>query len=397
VEYLRLKAAPHTNEEKLMSDRDSNAGEARKSGAPDTPSQVSFFSRMIKGLATTTNRLLFKRHNKQALSGSSALAKKNGLKTYVMGIDFGSTTAKTVILDLDSNLITSSIKSMGAVSADGVQASINEALQQAGLQQKDMGLTVSTGYGRRMLDIADRNYTEITCHARGALSMMPNARLVVDIGGQDSKVIAIDGKGVVTRFAMNDRCAAGTGKFLEVLARAMDIELDDMGALAMQAKQDLKISSMCATFAESEVISLLAEGRTKPDILGAVHASIATRTTGLAGRVGKQGPVVMTGGVANNIAAVHYLEKAFGSKFLLPHTPQIAGALGAALLALEEYRSENQSLISIDKEDQQLEQKMAEGVNFRPLCKTSKAEGQIDKTPAAELIIAEAKRESNVK
>jgi predicted CoA-substrate-specific enzyme activase len=261
------------------------------------------------------------------------------MESHVMGIDFGSTTAKTVIVDLDGNIVASNVAHMGAVSGEGVSASVAAALAEAGLTQADMGRTVSTGYGRRMLDIADKNFTEITCHARGAVAMVPDARLVIDIGGQDSKVIAIDANGLVAQFAMNDRCAAGTGKFLEVLARAMEIELDKMGGIALDAQQELKISSMCATFAETEVISLLAEGNNKPDVLGAVHASIASRTLGLVSRVGKKGPVVMTGGVAKNPAAVHHIEKALGMPLYLPGQPQIAGALGAALLALDDYKS----------------------------------------------------------
>ncbi|MCK9505786.1 MAG: acyl-CoA dehydratase activase [Porticoccaceae bacterium] len=289
------------------------------------------------------------------------------MKLYVMGIDFGSTTAKTVILDLKGNIVSSCISSMGAVSDHGVKASISGALQQAGLTQEDMGRTVSTGYGRRMLDIADKNFTEITCHARGALAMVPEARLVIDIGGQDTKAIAIDKKGVVGQFAMNDRCAAGTGKFLEVLARAMEIPLEEMGALAMEARQDLKISSMCATFAETEVISLLAEGHSKADVLGAVHGSVATRTKGLASRVGTKEPIVMTGGVAKNQAAVYYLEKTFGAKFILPKDPQIAGALGAAILALEDYKVEHKA--ELDKLDRDFEEQMGAGGACAPLCK----------------------------
>lgn len=291
------------------------------------------------------------------------------MKPYVMGVDFGSTTAKTVILDAERQLVASCVKSMGAVSNDGVLASIEGALSQAGLTQQDIAKTVSTGYGRRMLDIADKNYTEITCHARGALEMVPSARLVIDIGGQDSKVISIDDKGVVSQFAMNDRCAAGTGKFLEVLARAMNIELEDMGPEALKAENVLKISSMCATFAESEVISLLAEGHTKPDVLGAVHASIASRTRGLAARVGKTGPVVMTGGVAKNVAAVHYLQKAFGVEFLLPDEPQIAGALGAALLAMEEYEKSLKEIAALDGSDMALEREMGADMVCAPKCK----------------------------
>ena len=259
---------------------------------------------------------------------------------HVMGIDFGSTTAKVVIVDLDGKVVASCVSHMGAVSDEAVKAAVAGALEEAGLTQADMGRTVSTGYGRRMLDIADKNFTEITCHARGAVAMIPEARLVIDIGGQDSKTIAVDANGLVAQFAMNDRCAAGTGKFLEVLARAMEIPLDDMGDLAMQSEQELKISSMCATFAETEVISLRAEGNSKPDVLGAVHAAIASRTLGLVSRVGKKGPVVMTGGVARNKAAVHYIEKALGMPIILPESPQVAGALGAALIGLDDYRAE---------------------------------------------------------
>ncbi len=260
------------------------------------------------------------------------------MTTYAMGVDFGSTTAKTIILDGRGDIVASCIESMGAVSDEGVKASIAGALQQLGITQADVGFTVTTGYGRRMLDVSQKSYTEITCHARGAVALVPDARLVIDIGGQDSKVIAVDANGLVETFAMNDRCAAGTGKFLEVLARAVEIKLPEMGPLAMQATQALKISSMCATFAETEVISLLAEGHSKPDVLGAVHAAIASRTAGLVGRVGKRTPIVMTGGVAKNVAAVHHIETSLGQKLVLPPDPQIAGALGAALFALDEIR-----------------------------------------------------------
>lgn len=290
------------------------------------------------------------------------------MKTYVMGIDFGSTTAKTVILDLKGRMVASCVAHMGAVSGEGVKASMAGALADAGLTQADMGRTVSTGYGRRMLDEADKNYTEITCHARGASAMVPQARLVIDIGGQDSKAISLDGTGLVSQFAMNDRCAAGTGKFLEVLARAMEIKLEDMGEMALQCKNPLKISSMCATFAETEVISLLAEGQTKPDVLGAVHAAIATRTAGLVGRVGKKGPVVMTGGVARNKAAVHYIEQALGMPVILPETPQIAGALGAALIGLDEYKAEHKTELSL-LDDDALEDQMNAARSCVPGCK----------------------------
>jgi (R)-2-hydroxyacyl-CoA dehydratese activating ATPase len=265
------------------------------------------------------------------------------MKSYVMGIDFGSTTAKTVILDRKGQIVASSVSHKGSVSDESAKASMAEALASAGLTTKDIARAVSTGYGRRMLDIADKSYTEITCHARGAVAMVPDARLVIDIGGQDSKVIAVDANGLVSQFAMNDRCAAGTGKFLEALARAVTVPLEQMGPMALEARENLVISSMCATFAETEVISLLAEGKSKPEVLGAVHAAIASRTVGLVARVGKRDPIVMTGGVAKNVAAVHYIEQALGAKLHIPPAPQIAGAYGAALIALDELSQETSS------------------------------------------------------
>ena len=228
---------------------------------------------------------------------------------YVLGVDFGSTTGKAVVLDESGEIRGSAVSAKGAVSDLGVSEALSEALAQAGIAERDIDRAVATGYGRRMLDIADRTITEITCHARGAVRLVPEARLVIDIGGQDSKVIAIDENGLVVQFQMNDRCAAGTGKFLETLARALDVELDELGPMALGADADVKISAMCATFAETEVISLLAEGISKVDILGGVHAAVAKRTMGMVSRVGLREPAVMTGGVARNEAAVAYLEE----------------------------------------------------------------------------------------
>src|ERR1700730_15950102 len=261
---------------------------------------------------------------------------ENAMASYVMGVDFGSTTGKAVILDLEGRIQASSVSSKGSVSDEGVRIAIAAALAQAHIGMHDIARTVSTGYGRRMLEVADASYTEITCHARGAVAMVPEARLVIDIGGQDSKVIAVDGNGLVAQFAMNDRCAAGTGKFLETLARAVQVPLEEMGPMALAAREVLTISSMCATFAETEVISLLAEGHGKAEVLGAVHAAIASRTVGLVARVGSRTPIVMTGGVAQNVAAVHHIEKALGVSLVIPVNPQTAGAYGAALIALDE-------------------------------------------------------------
>lgn len=288
---------------------------------------------------------------------------------FVLGIDFGSTTGKSVILDSDGAIRAACVSSKGAVSDEGVRASLQAALADAGIGAGDIARCVSTGYGRRMLDIADRSITEITCHARGAVHMVPDARMVIDIGGQDSKVIGIDANGLVSQFAMNDRCAAGTGKFLEVLARAVNIELAEMGEAALGAKDDIQITSMCATFAETEVISLLAEGVAKAEILGGVHAAIAKRTIGLVARVGKRGPAVMTGGVARNIAAVRHIEKALALTLVIPPDPQIAGALGAALFALDDFRKEGASRRRADEAlEGDLERETAAMASCAPAC-----------------------------
>ena len=288
---------------------------------------------------------------------------------YVLGIDFGSTTGKAVILDEDGRILAAQVSQKGAVSDEGVRVALAAALAEAGITQAQVARTVSTGYGRRMLDIADRSITEITCHARGAVQMVPEARMVLDIGGQDSKVIAIDANGLVAQFAMNDRCAAGTGKFLETLARAVNVELDEMGPLALQATQALTVTSMCATFAETEVISLLAEGHAKIEVLGGVHAAMAKRTLGLVSRVGKREPTVMTGGVARNPAAVKHIEDALGFKMILPDRPQIAGALGAALFALDDFRREGASRREADVKIEAALESDANALSCKPACK----------------------------
>lgn len=296
------------------------------------------------------------------------------MKQYVMGIDFGSTTSKTVILDMAGVIVASAVSNKGSVSDEGAKASIAEALATAGISQKDVIRAVSTGYGRRMLEVSDKSYTEITCHARGAVAMVPTARLVIDIGGQDSKVIAVDPQGLVSQFAMNDRCAAGTGKFLEALARAVAVPLEEMGPLALEARENIIISSMCATFAETEVVALLAEGKSKPEVLGAVHAAIASRIVGLVARVGKREPLVMTGGVAQNPAAVHHLEKALGLKLIIPPNPQIAGALGAALIALDEALSD---LADAADEDDKVDSRIDAARCGTPTCTAPQAKASV--------------------
>ncbi|WP_066656975.1 MULTISPECIES: acyl-CoA dehydratase activase [unclassified Sphingomonas] len=256
-------------------------------------------------------------------------------EAFFMGVDLGSTTAKTVIVDAQSNVVAASVVQMGAVSRAGMQRSIDHALGLAGIEQAQIGYAVGTGYGRRLVPGIGRTFTEITCHARGAAMLVPGARLVVDIGGQDSKAILIDRDGLVENFAMNDRCASGTGRFYEVLARALECEVSEVGDLALQGHEDLEVSSLCATFAETEIIALLAGGAERADVAMSVHRAITHRLLGLIGGIGKHAPVVMTGGVARNPAAVQFLSEALELPVSLPPDPQIIGAFGAALLALE--------------------------------------------------------------
>jgi predicted CoA-substrate-specific enzyme activase len=258
------------------------------------------------------------------------------MTAYVMGVDLGSTTAKTAILDTDGNLVGSSIVQMGAVSRTAARTATDQALAAVGIAEDAIARTVSTGYGRRLVERADKHFTEITCHARGAATLWPGVRLVIDIGGQDSKVIAVDANGFVDGFAMNDRCASGTGRFFEVLCRALEVDIDDIAELALQGSPDLEVSSMCATFAETEVISLLAGGASTRDIAASVHRAVAARTLGLVAQVGKRTPVVMTGGVAKNAAAVQCLSDALREPVEVPRDPQLSGAYGAALLALDD-------------------------------------------------------------
>jgi (R)-2-hydroxyacyl-CoA dehydratese activating ATPase len=258
-----------------------------------------------------------------------------------LGVDLGSTTAKAVVTDGSGTILAASTVQMGAVSRRGMQRAVDAALADAGVSVDGLdgldGLDgiVATGYGRRLVPGAGRTFTEITCHARGTAAMCPGVRLVIDIGGQDSKAITVDESGLVDDFAMNDRCASGTGRFYEVLARALECDLDELADLALRGSHDLEVSSMCATFAETEIISLLAQGLPVPDIASSVHRAVAARTLALVAQVGKRTPVVLTGGVARNRAAVRFLAEALDLDVQVPERPQITGAYGAALLAME--------------------------------------------------------------
>lgn len=254
---------------------------------------------------------------------------------YFAGIDSGSATTDVVILDQDKNIVAKVILPTGAGASNGAQRALEQALQQAGLTEKDLTATVTTGYGRGVIQTGDKSVTEITCHAKGAHFLNPAIRSVIDIGGQDSKAIHVNAAGEVTDFAMNDKCAAGTGRFLEMIARSLEISLDELGPAALKSKKRLEIASMCSVFAESEVISLIANNEEKPDIAAGVCRAVAGKTYSLMRRVGLEGAYMMTGGVAQNPGVVRAVEELIGEKLFICEDPEIVGATGAALLALE--------------------------------------------------------------
>ncbi len=250
----------------------------------------------------------------------------------VAGMDIGSITTETIILQ-DHQILSSTILPTGANSRRAAERSLAAALEQARIKQEDLTAIVTTGYGRASFSSAKRMITEITCHARGAFFVHPQTRTVIDIGGQDSKVIRLDGQGRNVDFQMNDKCAAGTGRFLEVMAHALEVTVEDLGRLSLSASRTIKISSMCTVFAESEVVSLIADNQPKEVIIRGLHDSIADRVLGMVTRVGMEEEVTLSGGVAKNQGVVRALEERLGVKLFIPPEPQIIGALGAALMA----------------------------------------------------------------
>ena len=258
----------------------------------------------------------------------------NGKELYV-GIDSGSTSTDVVILDAQKQIVAQVILPTGAGAAAGADRALEEALRQAGLSREELTATVTTGYGRTAIQCGDKSITEITCHAKGAFFLNPAVRTIIDIGGQDSKVIRIDDTGNVTNFVMNDKCAAGTGRFLELMARTLELSLEDMSTMGLTWKEDITISSMCTVFAESEVVSLIAQDKTAADIIHGLNESVASKTCALVKRVGGEGAYMMTGGVSKNRGVVDAIERRLGVQLCISEKAQLNGALGAALFAME--------------------------------------------------------------
>ena len=262
--------------------------------------------------------------------------KQSGTKMndlYFAGIDVGSLSTEAVIIDEQRNIIGSSIINTGVHSTTAANESLSIVLRKSGLNQRDILKTVATGYGRAAVSNADKQMTEITCHAVGAFQLFPEVRTVIDIGGQDSKVIHLDQDGKLVDFAMNDKCAAGTGRFLEIMAERLEIELDKLGDIALLAERAVDISSTCTVFAESEVVSLVANNHPRDEIIRGLHVAIVNRIWSQIQTVGIHGQVAMTGGVAHNRGVVQLLEEKLGQMLKIHTEPQIVGALGAAILA----------------------------------------------------------------
>lgn len=256
-----------------------------------------------------------------------------GLERYTAGIDSGSTTTNVVILDSKQNIVSFSVLPTGVDVAESAEKALDDALQKAGLSKNQISRTVTTGYGRANIAFRKKDVTEITCHAVGAHFLNPAVRTVIDIGGQDSKIIRLDENGRVLRFVMNDKCAAGTGRFLEMMAQSLGLTLEEMSTCGLQWDEEITISSMCSVFAQSEVVSLIAEGKKLEDIVHGLNMSVASKVIALGGRAKMEREYMITGGVAKNIGVVRAIEEKLGIPVLVPEEPEICGALGAALIA----------------------------------------------------------------
>jgi (R)-2-hydroxyacyl-CoA dehydratese activating ATPase len=251
----------------------------------------------------------------------------------VAGVDLGSATGKAVILSGDSILSSAVVRSTMKPEKTGLLA-LETALKEARLGSvTELQFILGTGYGRRGASFINDNMSEITCHARGAFWWQPETRTVVDVGGQDCKVISLDDAGNVVEFAMNDKCAAGTGKFFEMMARTFDCSLDEFAELSLQSDTPANITKQCSVFAESEVITLINEGVDQADIAAGLVDSIVRRLIAMVHRVGLVPKLVITGGCAKNEGLVRGLERALKTEILRLPAPQMAGALGAALFA----------------------------------------------------------------
>lgn len=258
---------------------------------------------------------------------------------YAAGVDVGSTQTKAVIIDEATRIVGRALIDTGANVVTAAETAFAQALASRGLDEREVEYVIGTGYGRYRVTFGNAQITEISCHGRGAVHMFPNTRTVLDMGGQDTKAIRVSATGEIIDFCMNDKCAAGTGRFLGAASTALDIPISELGEVALRAERAVKISTTCTVFAESEVLSWLGKGKKIEDILLGVHQSIAGRSLGLLRRVGIEPQVTFTGGVAKNTGMIEALNKGLDLKVNVSPDSHFMGALGGALFALDHIRS----------------------------------------------------------
>jgi (R)-2-hydroxyacyl-CoA dehydratese activating ATPase len=251
---------------------------------------------------------------------------------YTLGIDIGSTTSKCVIVKDGKDIIASSIVIAGT-GTEGPNQAREKVLENAGLEERDLKYVVVTGYGRTSYPNADSEISELSCHALGVKHIFPDVRTIIDIGGQDAKVLSINEKGNMVNFLMNDKCAAGTGRFLDVMAGILQLDINDLEIKASEATNPVKVSNTCTVFAESEVISQLAAGVQLDNLVAGICSSVASRVASLAKRIGTKEKVCMSGGVARNGGVRNALSKELGVEIFYSPSAQLMGALGAAIAA----------------------------------------------------------------
>jgi predicted CoA-substrate-specific enzyme activase len=252
----------------------------------------------------------------------------------VSGVDVGSTATKAVLLDENRKVIARGLTETGANVVRAAERAFRDALRTVGLEEWDVGYTVGTGYGRYKVPFGNAQITEISCHARGAVALFPGTRTILDIGGQDTKAIRVNHRGEVMDFCMNDKCAAGTGRFLSAAADVLELPLDEIGPVSLRAPRVLKITNVCTVFVEAEIMNQLARGAAVEEILAGVHASIAGRSIGLMRRVGLEDEITFTGGVSRNAGMVAALEGRLERRLNVHADAQFIGAIGASLFAL---------------------------------------------------------------
>jgi predicted CoA-substrate-specific enzyme activase len=257
---------------------------------------------------------------------------------YAAGVDVGSTQTKAVVVDEEERIVGRSLLETGSNVIAAAEKAFRAALADGAIDEQDVPFVIGTGYGRYKVTFGNAQVTEISCHARGAARMFPGTRTVLDMGGQDTKAIRVDGTGQVLDFCMNDKCAAGTGRFLQAASFALEIPLADLGAVALSGTKPVKISNTCTVFAESEILSWLARGKRVEDILMGVHRSMAVRSMALLRRVGVEAEVTFTGGVSRNVGMVAVLNEVLGLTLNVSEESHYMGAVGAALFALDHIR-----------------------------------------------------------